>query len=176
MRATFPGSSSLAIWPVHQSLSMPWLRDTRSSSSFFVWYTIYGVKIGKGQEFWPYRDWGYKLLSFFDRPWSFWYTVLYTTLMTVFGLQALKRWGLDRKDKFQIWRYVSLLSFQWIFFFLVPEFLFQYAVKYQWVGEKLANDLPSKPGADTALFTPGRCFFIPSFTTPIRSGWCGASC
>ena len=60
--------------------------------------------------------------------------------MTVFGLQALKRWGLDRKDKFQIWRYVSLLSFQWIFFFLVPEFLFQYAIKYQWVGEKLAND------------------------------------
>lgn len=108
--------------------------------SFFVWYTVYGVKIGKGEEFWPYRDWGYRFLSFFNRPWSFWYTVLYTTLMTVFGLQALKRWGLDRKDKFQIWRYVSLLSFQWIFFFLVPEFLFQYAVKYQWVGEKLASD------------------------------------
>ncbi|PYV43829.1 MAG: hypothetical protein DMG06_09165 [Acidobacteria bacterium] len=108
--------------------------------SFFMWYTVYGVKIGKGEEFWPYRDWGYKFFSFFHRPWSFWYTVLYTTLMTVFGLQALKRWGLDRKDKFQIWRYVSLLSFQWIFFFLIPEFLFQYAVKYQWVGEKLAND------------------------------------
>jgi thioredoxin reductase/polyferredoxin len=108
--------------------------------SFFIWYTIYGVKVGKGEEFWPYKEWGYKFLSFFDRPWSFWYTVMYTTLMTVFGLQALKRWGLDRKDKFQIWRYVSLLSFQWIFFFLIPEFLFQYAVKYQWVGEKLASD------------------------------------
>jgi NosR/NirI family transcriptional regulator, nitrous oxide reductase regulator len=108
--------------------------------SFFIWYTVYGVKVGKGEEFWPYRDWGYKLLSFFDRPWSFWYTVLYTALMTVFGLQALKRWGLDRKDKFQIWRYVSLISFQWIFFFLVPEFLFQYAVKYQWVGASLASD------------------------------------
>ena len=44
--------------------------------SFFVWYTVYGVKIGKGEEFWPYRDWGYKFLSFFNRPWSFWYTVL----------------------------------------------------------------------------------------------------
>ena len=108
--------------------------------SFFVWYTVYGVKFGKGEEFWPYRDWGYKLLSFFDRPWPFWYTVLYTTLMTVFGVQALKRWGLDRKDKFQIWRYISLISFQWVFFFLVPEFLFQSAVKYQWVGAKLASD------------------------------------
>jgi polyferredoxin len=65
---------------------------------------------------------------------------MYTLLMTVFGIQALKRWGIDRKDKFQIWRYISLLSFQWIFFFLIPEFLFQWAIKYQWVGERLAND------------------------------------
>ena len=108
--------------------------------SFFVWYSVYGVKYGKGEEFWPYRDWGYKFLSFMNRPWSFWYTVLYTSLMTIFGLQALKRWGLERKDKFQIWRYVSLISFQWVFFFLIPEFLFQYAVKYQWVGAQLAND------------------------------------
>jgi len=108
--------------------------------SFFVWFTIYGVKFGKGEEFWPFKNWGYKFLSFLDRPMAFWYTVLYTTLMTFFGLQAIKRWGLDRKDKFQIWRYVSLISFQWIFFFLIPEFLFQYAVKYQWVGAKLASD------------------------------------
>ncbi|MEW5975770.1 MAG: NAD(P)-binding domain-containing protein [Acidobacteriota bacterium] len=108
--------------------------------SFFVWYTVYGVKLGKGEEFWPYRNWGYQALSFLDRPWSFWYTVLYTALMTVFGVQALKRWGLDRKDKFQIWRYVSLISFQWVFFFLIPEFLFQYAVKYEWIGSKLATD------------------------------------
>lgn len=108
--------------------------------SFIVWYTIYGVKVGKGEEFWPFKDWGYRFLSFFDRPWAFWYTVIFTLLMTFFGLQALKRWGLERKDKFQIWRYVSLLSFQWIFFFLIPEYLFQAAVKYQWVGEKLATD------------------------------------
>jgi thioredoxin reductase/polyferredoxin len=108
--------------------------------SFLICYTIYGVKVGKGQEFWPYRGWGYESLALFGRPWSFWYTVLYTVLMTVFGLLAMKRWGLDRKDKFQIWRYVSLLSFQWIFFFIIPEFLFQWAVEYQWVGEKLASD------------------------------------
>jgi len=108
--------------------------------SFLVCYTIYGAKVGTGHEFWPYRDWGYQALSFFHRPWAFWYTVLYTLMMTVFGLRALKRWGLDRKDKFQIWRYVSLLSFQWIFFFLIPEFLFQWAIKYQWVGARLASD------------------------------------
>ena len=117
--------------------------------SFFVWYTVYGVKFGKAEEFWPYRDWGYRLLSFFDRPWSFWYTVLYTTLMTVFGVQALKRWGLDSKDKSHIWRYVSLISFQWVFFFLVPEFLFQSAVKYHCVGAKLASN-PAFAGASLA--------------------------
>jgi ferredoxin-type protein NapH len=107
--------------------------------SFLACYTVYGVKVGAGSEFWPFRGWGYQALSLLGRPWSFWYTVLYTLLMTVFGLQALKRWGLERKDKFQIWRFVSLLGFQWIFFFLVPEFLFQWAVKYQWLGE-LARD------------------------------------
>lgn len=109
--------------------------------TFFLCYSIYGIKIGgAGQEYWPYRGWGYELVSFFGRPPSFWYTVLYTLLMTVFGMQALKRWGLDRKDKFQIWRYASLLGFQWTFFFLIPEFLFQWAVQYQWVGARLASD------------------------------------
>jgi len=107
--------------------------------SFLVWYTIYGAKVGDGQELWPFRDWGYGALSLFDRPWSFWYTLMYTGLMTVFGIQALKRWGLDRMDRFQVWRYVSLLGFQWVFFFIIPEFLFQWAVKYQWVGS-LAQD------------------------------------
>ncbi|MCL5287881.1 MAG: NAD(P)-binding domain-containing protein [Acidobacteria bacterium] len=109
--------------------------------SFLAWYTIYGVKSpGAGEEFWPFRHWGFQFFSFLGRPATFWYTVLYTVLMTGFGFQALKRWGIDRRDRFQIWRYVSLLSFQWIFFFLIPEFLFQWAVKYQWVGAQLAND------------------------------------
>ncbi|MFQ5654409.1 MAG: NAD(P)-binding domain-containing protein [Planctomycetota bacterium] len=108
--------------------------------SFFVWYSIYGIKYGKGEEFWPYRGWGYGALSFLDRPWTFWYTVMYTALMTIFGLQALNRWGLKRRDRFQIWRFVSLLAFQWVFFFLVPEYLFNWAVAYRWVGEGLAAD------------------------------------
>ncbi|MBI1746585.1 MAG: NAD(P)-binding domain-containing protein [Acidobacteria bacterium] len=108
--------------------------------SFLAVYSVYGIKMGKGAEFWPYTGWGYKTFSFFGRPWGFWYTVLYTGLMTVFGLGALKRWGLDRRDKFQIWRYTSLISFQWVFFFLIPEFLFQWAIHYEWVGHKLAAD------------------------------------
>ena len=107
--------------------------------SFLIWYTIYGIKVGIGREFWPFTNWGYEALTFADRPWSFWYTVIYTALMTFFGLQALRRWGLAKNDRFQIWRYISLIGFQWLFFFLIPEFLFQWAVEYQWIGE-LAQD------------------------------------
>lgn len=114
--------------------------------SFLICFTIYGVKQADGFEFWPYRGWGAKTLALFHRPWSFWYTVLYTGVMTVFGIQAMKRWGFDRNDRFQIWRYVCLLSFQWIFFFLIPEYLFQLAVQYRWVGERLASD-PNFAGA-----------------------------
>lgn len=113
--------------------------------SFLICYTIYGAKQAEGYEYWPYRGWGARALTLWNRPWSFWYTVLYTLVMTVFGLQAMKRWGFGkgreaRRDRFQIWRYISLISFQWIFFFLIPEFLFRWAVQYQWVGARLAHD------------------------------------
>ena len=117
-----------------------WTRVVWLLVSLAISYSIYGIKQGPGQEFWPYRGWGYEALTFLDRGWSFWYTVLYTALMTLFGAQAMKRWGFDKKDRFQIARYASLIGFQWIFFFLIPEFLFAWAVKYQWVGTALAQD------------------------------------
>jgi NosR/NirI family nitrous oxide reductase transcriptional regulator len=120
-----------------------WVKKERFSWLLFVFlicYTIYGVKVGSGSEFWPFRGWGNNLFSFFGRPWPFWYTVLYTAVMTIFGISAMKKWGFDKKDRLQIFRYSSLLAFQWIMFFIVPEFLFQFAIEYKWVGDALAND------------------------------------
>ncbi|NOG83370.1 MAG: NAD(P)-binding domain-containing protein [Planctomycetes bacterium] len=108
--------------------------------TFLICYAIYGVKVGGGAEFWPFRGWGNTLFSLFGRPWAFWYTVLYTAVMTAFGVSAMKEWGFDKKDRLQIFRYSSLIGFQWIMFFIIPEFLFQFAVEYKWVGEALAND------------------------------------
>ncbi len=164
-RATGLAAATLvAVWLVHRLLGAPtgvqWLplgtlaagtgalvalgfrgdRYAWLGVSFLAWFTIYGAKTGDGAEFWPFTGWGYATLSFLDRPWAFWYTVLYTALMTIFGVQAVRRWGFDKRDTFQIWRFVSLLSFQWIFFFVIPEFLFQYAVEYRWVGERIATD------------------------------------
>ncbi|MFN7921971.1 MAG: NAD(P)-binding domain-containing protein [Bryobacteraceae bacterium] len=112
-----------------------WQRWMMLAISFAIAYTIYGVKRGAGAEFWPYTGWGYKYFSFGGRPPGFWYTALYTVVVTVFGLQAMKRWGLDKKGNFQILRYSSLIGFQWIFFFLIPEFLFQTIVRSPVLGE-----------------------------------------
>ena len=123
------GGAGGLIWSGLRGSRYAWL-----GVSFLISYTVYGAKMGENSEFWPFTGWGYRFFSLLDRPMAFWYTVTYTVLMTVFGIQALKRWGLERKDRFQIWRYVSLLGFQWVFFFLIPEFLFEYAVRYEWVG------------------------------------------
>lgn len=108
--------------------------------AFLICYAIYGAKVGSGSEFWPFRGWGYQALSLFGRPWAFWYTVLYTAVMTVFGIPAMIKWGFRHRDRYQIYRFASLLAFQWFFFFIVPEYLFQLAVQYEWVGQALAND------------------------------------
>ncbi|MCB1153622.1 NAD(P)-binding domain-containing protein [bacterium] len=67
---------------------------------------------------------------------SFMYSLLYCLVMTVFGAMAMKRWGFDLKDKYQIARFGSLLFFQWFFFFILPEFVFHdwraYGLVYAW--------------------------------------------
>lgn len=133
--------------------------------SFLIAYTIYAAKQGGGHEYWPYRGWGLRKFSFFDRPWSFWYTVLYTLLLTVFGIPAMKRWGFDKRDKFQIWRYVSLIGFQWTFFFLIPEFLFRWTANNQWIAGALANN-PANAWRSYGLVYAWPLFFYTFFDAP----------
>jgi NosR/NirI family transcriptional regulator, nitrous oxide reductase regulator len=110
------------------------------AAAFAIAYTIYGVKQGAGAEYWPFRGWGAHAFTFFNRPWSFWYTVLYTAVVTIFGLKAMKRWGIDRKDRMQIWRYTSLIGFQWVFFFIIPEFLFRFTASHFTADPNLLNN------------------------------------
>ena len=71
---------------------------------------------------------GFHFLGLF-RSGGFFYTVAYCLVMTVFGAAAMKRWGFDRKDKFQIARYTCLIGCQWLFFFIVPEFTYRYIIR-----------------------------------------------
>ncbi|MBI5086870.1 MAG: NAD(P)-binding domain-containing protein [Acidobacteria bacterium] len=93
--------------------------------SFFLFYSIYANKRAPGHEFWPYQGWGAQALAFFGRPFGFWYTVLYTLVLTGFGVESLIKWGIRRRDRFQTRRFATLIGFQWLFYFLIPEFLFR---------------------------------------------------
>jgi len=85
--------------------------------SSLVVYSIYGITKG----LWPFAS--LTSFSLLGRSPSFWYTVAYTVLVTFYGLRAMKRWGKDFKDKYQIRRYTTLILTQWTFLFIIPEFI-----------------------------------------------------
>lgn len=62
------------------------------------------------------------------------YSLLYTVIMAGFGYEALIRWrGIARRTQYQTWRYLSLISFQVIFFLLVNVVAVQaLTTKYAW--------------------------------------------
>ncbi|MED5371950.1 MAG: NAD(P)-binding domain-containing protein [Myxococcota bacterium] len=59
-------------------------------------------------------------LGFREVDGAFWGTALYSGLILVFGLRAMWRY---RESRVQRWRYLSLISFQLLFLFGIPELL-----------------------------------------------------
>ncbi|MBU1172752.1 MAG: NAD(P)-binding domain-containing protein [Proteobacteria bacterium] len=75
--------------------------------------------------YFPFHYYGEGLSRFhgiFKNP-SFWYSWIYTLLMIVFGLKAMKRWSRNWTDTYQIARFSSLILFQ-VFSFVLIECLF----------------------------------------------------
>ncbi len=103
-------------------------------------YTLFALKSMR----WPfnlvsperYRE----LFYWFGQAPSFWYTVLYTVLVTGFGIQAMRRWG--KNDRYQRWRYVSFISFQIGFFLIVQVVLARLIPQYYWRGWGLYQPFP----------------------------------
>ena len=75
---------------------------------------------------------------------GFIYSLIYTVAMLVFGYEALIRWRKKAKHKqYQTWRYVSLLSFQVVFFLVVNIIAVQaLSVKYAWRAWGLYQPFP----------------------------------
>lgn len=55
---------------------------------------------------------------------SFWGTFIYAMLILVFGIQAMRKYPAPVQKK----RYVSLIAFQWIFLFGIPELLAPFVI------------------------------------------------
>ncbi|MGR3318084.1 MAG: NAD(P)-binding domain-containing protein [Candidatus Anammoxibacter sp.] len=83
------------------------------AETFYTWFAPFGE--GKDALF-HYRDT------------TFWYSLIYTLAMIIFGVKAYRRWGTESNSRYQKIRYISLISCQVILFFLIPEFLFKFLV------------------------------------------------
>ena len=80
-------------------------------------FPVYTWKKG----FWPFNFYGEgvsHLPGILKNP-SFWYSGVYTLLLLGFGLLAMKRWGKGGKDKYQIYRFSSLIGFQLVSFLMI---------------------------------------------------------
>ena len=73
---------------------------------------------------------------------SFWYSAIYTFLVIFFGIKAMKRWGFDQNDSYQVKRYISIIAFQLVFFILVNMVLSLVIGKYYWRGWGLYQPFP----------------------------------
>lgn len=56
----------------------------------------------------------------FDFNGAFWYSLAYCLAMTIWGLKAYKRWGVDHDDSYQRKRFITLITVQWTLAFLIP--------------------------------------------------------
>ena len=79
-------------------------------------YAIYGTKFG----LWPFAGLN-ETLAAARVPADFLYGILYTILVTTFGLRALWKY---KQDPLQRKRYSSLIAAQWSIYFLLPWLLF----------------------------------------------------
>ena len=97
--------------------------------SSLIVYGIYAWKKG----FWPFSHGrGIENLPGILKEASFWYSLLYTVLMVVFGLKAMKRWSRGGKDTYQTYRFLSLIFFQVISFVGIEVFAAIFIPEHGW--------------------------------------------
>ena len=118
-------------WPVKRILGMV-------ACLVFV-YLIYAWKSGFKPFY--YGQFINHLPSVLKAP-SFWYSLLYTLLMLIFGIVAMKRWNRGGKDTYQTYRFISLIVFQIISFIGIEVILAIMIPKYYWRFYGINNPFP----------------------------------
>ncbi len=95
-----------ALWPFNIPTAM--FGTAEQPASFAHWWA--NLHIGEGQ-------WKFKING------SFWYSLAYCIVMTIFGMKAYFRWGVRYDDRYQRKRFLSLITVQWLLAFLIPNVL-----------------------------------------------------
>ena len=91
---------------------------------FAIVYVIYGIKFG----LWPFKHLYGTLMAANVDP-GMLYGILYSALITFFGLKALKKY---RDDSFQQKRFGYLIGAQWLVYFILPWALYYIGYSEWW--------------------------------------------
>jgi len=103
----YGAKTSPALWPFNIETQF-FGNSEIPTRTFGGWWQ--GLHIGAG-------TWSFKLNG------SFWYSLAYCVVMTIFGLKAYFRWGVAYQDDYQKKRFATLILVQWILAFLIPNVL-----------------------------------------------------
>jgi len=111
---------------------------------------------------------------------GFWGTALYSALIAVFGVLAMRRY----KSREQTWRYLSLITFQLLFLFAIPELLapmliagsdlFAFSVPWPLRIDSLTHGPSAWPWAVLGALTS--FVFIPLFVWRFNEKFCSWMC
>ncbi|MCB9761639.1 MAG: NAD(P)-binding domain-containing protein [Alphaproteobacteria bacterium] len=95
---------------------------------------------------------------------SFWGTVVYSALILGFGIRAYRKYPLAEQKR----RYLSLIGFQWVFLFGVPELLAPLIIERPW--KVYALTVPWPLSIWSLVDAPG---WTPDGSTATALGWLG---
>ena len=132
----YGAKSDPAMWPFGTRMS--WFG---TEQSFRDWWQ--GLHIGEGR-------WAFKING------SFWYSLAYCVVMTVFGMKAYRRWGVEGNDSYQKKRFATLIGVQWTMAFLIPMVL-------MWGVHGIWPDNPVLGGRDRWWHSSGFEYAFPLF-------------
>jgi len=100
--------------------------------SFLIVYSVYAIK----GHFWPFNLLPQETYQLWGVSPSFWYSTVYTLLMLGFGVPAMIKWG--KNNKYQRYRFLSLISVQVVLLYALPELIYYLAFNdpnyWRWYG------------------------------------------
>ena len=145
----YGAKSNPPMWPFGVEIAL--FGSPEQPQSFSHWWQ--NLHIGEG-------NWAFKING------SFWYSLAYCVVMTVFGIKAYYRWGVRYNDSYQKKRFASLITVQWTLAFLIPNVL-MWTIHGLWPNNAILGN------RDNWWHASGFEYAFPSFSGSSFGMWVG---
>lgn len=117
-----------ALWITSFALMIYLFYGMKSFKSVPDWAQSYHWPFGPGQPLGNLQEWVKGDLGWRTVDGGFWGSVIYSVMITVFALLAIKKY----RSRIQTKRYVGLIVFQLLFLFGIPELLAPFIIERPW--------------------------------------------